>query len=283
MAPVAFLGTGLLGSAFAEAAIERGDDVTVWNRTEAKAREIKGARVAKNPADAVRGAQRIHLILSDDAVVNDVIDSSRPGLDAKSIILDHTTTLPRLTAARAERLAGEGVRYLHCPVFIGPPAARQAKGRILVSGPRGLFDEVEAALRAQAEHVEYLGERSDLAAVYKLCGNAYIIGIASLVGDVFAMAGQAGVGPRDALGVLEYFDPRAIIAGRGRKMAARDFNATFELTMARKDVRLMLETAGDATLSVLPGIAERMDALIASGHGAEDLGAMGREAVLEWV
>ena len=61
-------------------------------------------------------------------------------------------------------------------------------------------------------------------------------------------------------------------------MIAGDFSPSFELQMARKDVRLMIETAGALPLGVLPGMAARMDALIAEGHGAEDLAVMGEVA-----
>ena len=53
--------------------------------------------------------------------------------------------------------------------------------------------------------------------------------------------------------------------------------------MARKDLRLMIETAGALPLAVLPTVAERMDALIAEGHGAEDVGVLGRDAVSAYV
>ena len=62
-------------------------------------------------------------------------------------------------------------------------------------------------------------------------------------------------------------------------MANRDYAPTFELAMARKDVRLMIETAGDRPLAVLPGLAARMDALLAEGRAADDLAVMGQDAV----
>ncbi len=281
MTKISFLGTGLLGSAFVEAALKRGDAVTVWNRTAEKARALEplGATAASSPADAVRGAERVHLVLKDDAVVEDVIAALRPGLDPQTIIVDHTTTQPALTAKRAERLTHEGVRYLHCPVFIGPDAARREKGTILASGPRDLFDAVEPALKRMAEKVDYLGERPDLAAVYKLCGNAFIIGINALVADVLSIASGAHVDSTAALRVVEMFNPSATITGRGKNMAARQFEPTFELAMARKDVRLMIETAGRLPLSTLPGIADRMDALVSEGLGDRDLAVMGRDAV----
>ena len=281
MAHIAFLGTGLLGSALAEAAAKRGDDVTVWNRTTAKSRALEqfGIEVAATPADAVRGASRIHLVLRDDPVVDEIIAALRPGLEPDAVVVDHTTNQPRLTGERSTRLNAEGVRYLHCPVFIGPAAARVGQGIILASGPRQLFDAVSEALMRMAPRVEYLGERPDLAAVYKLCGNAIIIGLSGIVADVFAVANGSGVAPEDALKLLDFFNPAAIITGRGRNMAKKNFTPSFELAMARKDVRLMMESADGVPLIMLPAIAARMDALIAEGFGASDLGVIGKDAV----
>ena len=278
MASIAFIGTGLLGGAFVEAAQQRGDQVTVWNRTLEKARRLEsfGARVAETPADAVRGAARVHLVLKDDASVEEVVTALRPGLAPDAIVVDHTTTLPRLTAERARRLNAEGVRYLHCPVFIGPSAARKSQGIIMASGPEALFDAVKPALEKQAAKVEYLGERPDLAAVYKLLGNAFIIGIMGITADVFAIARGAGVEAKDALRILEFWNPSAVILGRGRTMAAQDFTPSFELTMARKDLRLMIETATGEDLAVLPGLADRMDAAIEAGNGSQDMSVIGR-------
>jgi 3-hydroxyisobutyrate dehydrogenase-like beta-hydroxyacid dehydrogenase len=283
MTHIAFLGTGLLGSALVEAALGRGERITVWNRTLAKARalEASGARVAETPADAVRGAARVHLVLKDDAAVEDVVAALRPGLAPDAVVVDHTTTQPALTAERARRLNAEGVRYLHCPVFIGPAAARKGQGTVLASGPRALFDAVKDGLAPMAQRVEYFGERPDLAAVYKLCGNAFIIGIVGLVADVYSVAAGAGVHAPEVLKVLEYFNVGAAVTGRGRNMTARNWEPAFELAMARKDVGLMIETAGARPLATLPALAARMDEIIARGHGGDDLAVLGMESVLD--
>jgi 3-hydroxyisobutyrate dehydrogenase-like beta-hydroxyacid dehydrogenase len=282
MTAIAYLGTGLLGSGFVEAALGRGDSVSVWNRTRDKAQALTafGATVADTPADAVRGASRVHLVLKDDAVVEEIITAMRPGLASDAIVCDHTTTQPALTAERAARLNAEGVRYLHCPVFIGPAAARQAQGIIMVAGPQALFDAVKPALEQQAQKVVYWGERPDLAAAYKLMGNAFIIGLGALIADVFTIAAGSDVTPTDALKLLEFFNPGTILQNRGRKMSEGDFAASFELVMARKDIRLMLETAGARPLAVLPSLAARMDDVIAQGHGQDDFGVIARDAVL---
>jgi 3-hydroxyisobutyrate dehydrogenase len=281
MASIAFLGTGLLGSAFAEAAAKRGDSVTAWNRSPDKVLALApfGIKAAATPAEAVRGASRVHLVLKDDTVVDDVVSAARPGLSADAILVDHSTTLPRLTAERAARLRAQGIRYLHCPVFMGPPAARNAQGLMLATGPKALFESVEAELARMTGRLEYMGERTDLAAVNKLLGNAMLIGLWAVMADVLTLAKSCGVDASDAIKLLGNLDLNAAVSRRGASMAKRDFTPTFELAMARKDVRLMLETSGDRPMAALPAVAARMDQLIAAGHGADDASVLAIDAV----
>jgi len=281
MAQIAFLGTGLLGGAFAEAAARRGDTVKAWNRTPDKVQALAsfGVQPAATPADAVRGAARVHLVLKDDAVVEDVIAAARPALGADAVIVDHTTTLPALTAQRAARLRAEGVKYLHCPVFMGPPAARKALGSMLACGPADWFEGIKAELAKMTARIEYLGERADLAAVHKLFGNAMIIGVSAVMADILTIAQASEVPGEDAVKLLGLLDLNAIVAGRGGNMAKGNFTPSFELSMARKDVRLMMEACGARPLAALPGIAARMDQLIAAGHGGKDPAVLAIDAV----
>lgn len=281
MANIAFLGTGLLGGAFAEAAAKRGDTVTAWNRSPDKVQDLAqfGVKAATTPAEAVRGASRVHLVLKDDAVVEEVISAARSGLFPGTILIDHTTTLPRLTAERAERLHAQGVKYLHCPVFMGPAAARNAQGSMMAAGPRAIFESVKADLATMTGRLEYMGERTDLAAVNKLFGNAMIIGISAVIADILTLAQASSVDAEDAIKLLGFLDLNAMVSGRGANMAKGNFTPSFELVMARKDVRLMLETSGDRPMAALPAVAARMDQLIAAGHGAKDASVLGIDAV----
>ncbi len=280
MTHIAFLGTGLLGAAFAEAAAQRGDSVTVWNRSVDKARALErfGITVAASPAEAARGAQRVHLVLKDDAVVEDVLAQAGPALAPDAVVIDHSTTLPALTGARLQRLNAKGLKYLHCPVFMGPPAARNAQGSMLVSGPGAVFESVQAELARMTGRLEYLGERSDLAAANKLFGNALIIGLGGTIADVLSVAAGAQVQGADAVKLMGLLDLNAMAARIGATMVQRDFTPTFELSMARKDVALMLQTAGDRPMATLSGVAARMDHLIAAGHGAKGTGVMAIDA-----
>jgi 3-hydroxyisobutyrate dehydrogenase len=281
MATVAFLGTGLLGSGMVDGMLRRGDAVTVWNRTEAKARALEsaGAKVAATPGDAVAGAERVHMTMPDDAVVEELMAAIIPRLRPGATVVDHSTTSPRATKGRVEKMRESGVRFVHAPVFMSPQMAKDALGIMLVSGPQPVFDAVRGALEKMTAEVWYLGEQGDLAASYKIFGNSMLFVIAAGVTDVFAMAKGLGIAPADALTVFSKFQPGGLIKARGEKMARRDFSASFELTMARKDMRLMIEAAGDQPMVVLPAIAQRMDEAIAGGHGHEDLGAIAAAVV----
>jgi len=281
MATVAFLGTGLLGSGIVEGMLRRGDTVAVWNRTESKARALEplGAKVAATPADAAAGADRVHMTLPDDAVVDELLGAIRPRLRPDAVVVDHSTTSPRGTTARVAAMQQAGIRFLHAPVFMSPQMARDAVGIMLVSGSQAIFDPVKSVLEKMTSEVWYLGEQGHLAAAYKLFGNSMLFVIAAGVTDVFAMAKGVGISAVDALAVFSKFQPGGLIKSRGEKMARGDFNATFELTMARKDIRLMIEAAGSQPMVVLPSIAKAMDEAIGKGHGQQDLGAIAAEVV----
>lgn len=269
-----------MGSALAEAMARRGNRVTAWNRTVAKARALEGfrIRVAETVPEAIGGAERVHVMLSDDAAVDSVLDAAGEALRS-ALVVDHSTTSPGGTLARARRLEAQGVSFLHAPVFMSPKMCREAGGMMLVSGREATFLQGEAALRAMTGRLEYLGERLDLAAANKLFGNAMIIAICGGLADVYAMSASLGIDPRDAHSLFSKFNPAGVLAYRGAAMASGDYTPAFELTMARKDTRLMIEAAGDKELTVLPAIARRMDALIARGFGLDDMGVLAVDAV----
>ena len=282
MAHTAFLGTGLLGSGMVESMLRRGVTVTVWNRTAAKAQALAahGAVVAATPEDAVATADEIHMIVSDDAAVDEVLDRIAAHVEPTGAVIDHTTTSPAGTRTRLQRAAARGLRLLHAPVFMGPAMARESKGVMMVSGPAAIFESVQPSLAAMAADLWYLGEREDLAAALKIFGNSMLFAMTGGIADILAMARNLGVSPSDAISVFSRFNAAGALSARAQKIAQGDYSASFELTMARKDMRLMLEAAGNEPLVCLPAIAKRMDEAIASGHGQDDLGAIAAESQL---
>ncbi len=272
MARVAVLGMGLLGRGFAERALDLGHTVRVWNRTASKCAPLveAGAIAAETPADAVRDADRVHLVLAEDFAVDQVVDALLPGLSDGTPVIDHSTNSPSGVVSRTERLADRGVVYIHAPVFMSPTNAREGTGSMLVSSPEAHVDPLRPALETMTGTVLDLGPTVGRAATLKITGNGMLVLLAAGMGDLFRVAGAKGVAAEDVVALFESFSPTP--AGLGRRiLASADAPVGFELTMARKDVRLMIEAAGGPdALNVLPAIADSMDAGIEAGHGAED-------------
>ncbi len=272
MAEIAVLGMGLLGAGFAENLLRKGHVVRVWNRTPTKCEPLValGATHAATPADAVRGAERVHLVLSEDVAVDPVIDQLRPGLGPDVPLVDHSTNLPQAVAARFAALRAAGVRYLHAPVFMGPANAREGTGLMLLCGPPHELEALRPALSEMTGRLIDLGERADKAAAIKLTGNGMLLILTAGMGDLFRMGQALGLDPQETVGLFDAFGPTP--AGMGRRvLAAGQGPVGFELSMARKDCRLMIESAGGSqALAVLPAIAAAMDEALAQGRGAED-------------
>jgi 3-hydroxyisobutyrate dehydrogenase len=281
---IAFFGMGLLGSGFVRASRRRGEAVQVWNRTATRARalEAEGAKAFDDPADAARGATRIHLTLSDDAAVDEVLERARPGFAPGVVIVDHTTTSPTGTRARAERWAERGVELQHAPVFMGPQNALEGTGIMLASGDAARVERLRPALEAMTGKLVYLGPGPERAASFKLFGNLFLMFMTAGVAEVLALAKALDVRPEDAATIFEIFNPGATIGARSKRMVGGEFaSASWELVMARKDARLMLEEGarGEVPLPVLTAIAAVMDGFLARGHAHDDWTVIGKDAI----
>ncbi|MBV8153120.1 MAG: NAD(P)-dependent oxidoreductase [Candidatus Eremiobacteraeota bacterium] len=275
---IAYFGTGLLGSQFVRAMLERGEDVRVWNRTAAKARALAadGASVCENAVDAVRGAAEVHLTLADDASVDAVLEPLAAAIGAETIVADHTTTAPTPTRERARRWHERGVTFVHAPVFMGPKNAREASGIMLLSGDPVVRARVKPSLERMTGQVVELGDDPAMAAAFKLMGNLMLVFTVAGLADMYRFAEGLGIPPHDAHELFSFFMPVNAINFRGKDMAHGNFTPQWELAMARKDVRLMLEEAArhGETLAVLPEIAALFDRYIERGHAAKDVGVV---------
>ncbi len=279
MTRVAVLGMGLLGSGLVEGMLTRGgSEVVVWNRTRSKSEPLAllGATAAESPAEAVRGAERVHLVLHDDDSVDELIAEFQAALHPEAIVIDHTTTLPARTSARAATLDAAGIKYLHAPVMMGPGAARTAKGLMLVAGPTERVDVVRDALAEMTGELWHVGERTDLAAVYKLFGNAASLSVVGVLADVMRMADAADVERSGVLEMLAKVNLNGPLNMRGTMMITDVYEPNFTLDVARKDVRLMLELAAPGTTPILSALAARMDDVIAAGQAKEDFAVIGK-------
>jgi 3-hydroxyisobutyrate dehydrogenase len=273
---VAFYGAGMLGSAMVRAMLARGVEVRVWNRTAQKAQALEefGAYAVADPAEAARGADRIHLCLSDDASVDAVLDSVMPGVDLASPIVDHTTVAPQRVAERSERLAQNGHSFLHAPVFMGPPMALEAKGVMMTSGDPELVERLRPALEAMCGDLRYVGSRAQDAAIFKLMGNAMILAVVGGVNDMIRIAEVQGLTRVQAYALFDFYDPCGQVRGRAKRMVHEEYEPIWTLDMAHKDATLMQAAAHHERLPVIDAIEALMRNVSDRGLGSLDLAAL---------
>lgn len=278
---IAFFGTGLMGTGFVRRARANGWKVNVWNRSPGKARALAdlGVVAFDDPAAALAGVERIHLSLADDASVDAVLEPLAAAIPASTWIVDHTTTAVRPTAERAARWDARGRRFVHAPVFMAPAHCAEGSGLMLVSGEQARHDALLPALQQMTGNVLYLGAAPERAAAFKLFGNLTLLGILGVLGDVNRLAHSVGISTEEAFGLFKQFNPGQMLPARAARIASGDYKTpSFEIAMARKDVRLMIEEAqrGGVELYVMPGVAAMFDAALARGEGALDAAAAAR-------
>jgi len=281
---IAFYGMGLLGSGFVRAYRRRGEDVQVWNRTAEKARALEavGARAFADPAEAARGAARLHLTLSDDAAVDEVLERAAAGFGKDVVIVDHTTTSATGTAARAARWKERGVAFQHAPVFMGPQNALESTGIMLASGDHARFEALRPALEKMTGKLVYLGPDPERAAGFKLLGNLFLMFLTAGMAEVLTLAKALDIKPEEAAALFDAFNPGSMVPARMARMVGGDFaTPSWELSMARKDARLMLEEGErhGVPLTMLPAIAATMDRYLERGHGKDDWTVIAKDAL----
>jgi len=272
---IAYIGTGLLGANFTKALLKKGEQVQVWNRTFSKAQalEADGAKAFENVADAVKGATRIHMTLPDDTVVDAVLQQAKAGFEPGVIIIDHTTTSASGVTARIQYWKEQGYTYVHAPVFMGPQNALESTGYMLISGDQQLVAKLTPELSKMTGKLINLGTDPAKAAGMKLLGNLFLVTLTAGLADTLALAKALNIPASDIASLFDVWNPGASVQGRLKKITDGNFDQpTWELDMARKDTRLMMEEAahGKAELTMIPAIAKLMDQWRDKGHGHDD-------------
>lgn len=279
MSTITVFGAGLLGAGMVRNLAEKGHAVRVWNRSPGRAAPLSDcATVCTSPTEALEGAERLHILLSEDDAVDSVLALAMGAIQQGLPVLDHCTNLPARVAARSAALRAQGVHYLHAPVFMGPANMREGSGLMLIAGPRAEVEALQPALSELTGKVWHVGERADLAAVHKLSGNALLLSLSGVLGDILEMGQAQGLSPDETMAVFEVFRPGgALLPMAKRVTGAATAPPSFELAMAQKDVRLMIAAAnGPDGLVVLPAVAAAMAAAAAAGHGQRDFAIYAR-------
>ena len=277
----AFLGIGLLGAGFVRAMINKGDQLQVWNRTFSKAKDLEqyGAKAFEDIAEAVKGAEVVHVALKDDATVDEALSKAEKGLTPGAIIIDHTTTSIEGAQQRTKYWNSKGFQFQHAPVFMGPKNALESTGYMLVSGDQDLINKLSPQLSAITGKLLNFGEVVGRAAAMKLTGNLFLIGFNGALADTIAFSNAVGISKQDLMQLFAEWNPGGSLPSRMKRMTGDNFSEpSWRLEMARKDAGLFIKEADKKgiTLNVIPGVAKLMDEWIEKGQGKEDWTIIGK-------
>lgn len=278
MTTVAVLGTGKMGAAMARRLLAHEHEVRVWNRSPERAAPLAddGAVVAVEPAEAVRGAEVVLVVLFDADSVIEVLEAAAPGLEPDTLVVQSSTLgldVARVVEA-AERL---GVRLLDAPVLGTRGPAEQGKLTVLASGDPRLRRLADPVFEAIGSRTVWVGDELGEASRLKLVCNAWVGSITAAIGQSVALAEALGLDPQlfvDAVGGSAVDAPYVGI--KAGWMTSDDDSVAFDVDGVRKDLGLITDAAvaHGVDPSLLRAVLARYDAAAEAGHGDADMAAV---------
>jgi 3-hydroxyisobutyrate dehydrogenase-like beta-hydroxyacid dehydrogenase len=238
---VAFLGLGRMGEPMARRLVDAGHDVVVWNRSKEKAEGF--SKVGSSPADAVSGADVAITILSDPDAVRDVVFASglAKALRPDAVFVDMSTIGVR-AALRIHETVERAV--LDAPVGGGVLQAASGELTVLAGGDERALARARAVLEVFGDVIHCGGPGAGQA--MKLVFNAVLAVTMSGVGEAVALGERLGLDTELVLDVLGRGGAAPIIARKGPMIAKSSYEASFALSLMRKDAGLVKEAARDA-------------------------------------
>jgi 3-hydroxyisobutyrate dehydrogenase-like beta-hydroxyacid dehydrogenase len=280
---VGFIGLGNMGSAMAANIIKAGHEVTVYNRTHAKAEPLVklGARRAANIAEACRGAVTITMLANDDAVAGTVWGDGNleASLPKGAIHVSMSTISVALSGALAAAHAKAGQRYVAAPVFGRPEAAAEAKLFIVPAGDPRAIDDCRPLFDAMGQKTVPMGSEPTAANLIKLSGNFLIAAMIESLGEAIALVGKAGVDRKAYVELLtSTMFPAPVYRIYGGLIAEGRFEpAGFAAPLGHKDIRLALAAAENlrVPMPIASLLNDRFLRLLANGGEKLDWAAVG--------
>jgi 3-hydroxyisobutyrate dehydrogenase-like beta-hydroxyacid dehydrogenase len=284
---VGFVGLGDMGLAMAENLRRAGHELTVYNRTRARADALSGVRVAATPREAAAGAEVVVSMLADDAAVEQVIlgpEGVAQSLGPGAVHAGMSTVSHLLTRRLAAEHADRGQQYVGAPVFGRPDAARSAKLWIVAAGPGPAIERCRPLFEAMGQGTEVVGDDPVRAAVIKIAGNFLLVAVIEAMGEAFTLARKHGVAPAQLLEIVNGRLLRSpVYENYGKLIAEERFDPPgFRLRHGLKDTKLALLAGEDgaAPLPIASLARDRYLMAMARGWGDLDWAALARVSAL---
>jgi 3-hydroxyisobutyrate dehydrogenase-like beta-hydroxyacid dehydrogenase len=283
---IGWIGIGRMGYAMAERLVQGGAEVTVWNRTRAKAEPLaqKGARIAEQASD-LAACDIVFVMVSTYDDVHEVIAGphgllsgaaevrTRLVIECSSISLEGSAQLRALLAAR-------GIDLLAAPVSGNAKVIKAGRLSFVCSGPRAAYDAALPYLALIAPASTYVGD-GELARIVKICHNVFLGVVIQSLAEITVLAQKAGVSRHAFLGFINQSVMGSTFSRyKTPALVNLDFKVTFTPKLLRKDLDLGLDAARalDVPMPLASATRDLVQALI--GNGLDD-GDFAKLIVLE--
>ena len=275
-----WIGIGRMGYAMAERLAKAGCDISVWNRTRAKAEPLAahGAKIV-DALSELAGCDIVFTMVSTGKDVKEVLFGSQ-GVTAKGkapkMVVDSTSISLEESAEIREKLAAAGVKLLAAPVSGNDKVVQSGKLMFVVSGPQEAYDTARPYLDAMGRGSSYVGE-GELSRIAKICHNVHLSVVIQSLCEITLLAQKAGM-PRHAF--LDFIN-NSIFGSMFTRyktpaLVNLDFHVTFTPELLRKDIDLGLSAGRQMGVPMpLTSITrDLVQTLIGHGYTDQDFAAL---------
>jgi 3-hydroxyisobutyrate dehydrogenase len=246
MAKVAFIGLGVMGFPMAGHLAKAGHEVTVYNRTRARAESWvakHGGRLAETPARAADGAELVFSCVGDDPDVREVTLGANGALQAMArgaVHIDHTTASAALAREVAAEASKRGVSFLDAPVSGGQSGAENGALTVMVGGDPQAFERAKPVISHFARAVTLMGP-SGAGQLTKMVNQICVVGVVEGLAEAIDFGLRAGLDMKLALDVISKGAATSWqMENRGQTMIDDKFDFGFATDWMRKDLRICL-------------------------------------------
>ncbi len=285
---IGFVGLGTMGEPIANNLRKAGHDLTVWNRTPAKANHIvsKGGKLARTARECATGRDLVFTCVSDERALEAVLegaDGVLAGLTEGDVLIDLSTCGTRMTRSVQERAEKKGVRFVSSPILGSKTAAEQAQIVLVAGGPGAAREKARPALHAVSARLFELDDAVK-AALMKLCVNAVGGAMIAAFSEALALGTAGGLEIWRMVEVLQassFHSPLYLM--KGELVEKKDFAPRFRLSLAEKDQRLAQEAAADlgARVPINESVRRLLSDAAGGGRADKDVAAVA-ELCREW-
>ena len=271
MKKIAFIGTGVMGAPMACHLANKSFQVSAYNRTFAKASVLEPKiRACKSIVDAINDADYIISIVGFPSDVKEVYDVVIPNAKKGAILIDMTTSSPKLAIELYEKAKQNGLFILDAPVTGGDLGAKNATLSIMIGGDENIYDKSLEVFECLGKTVTYMGKAGN-GQYMKLSNQAAIASGLAGIAETLTFAESKNLDLEKVLKVITGGSANSWqAANNGPKMINDDMNPGFYIKHFLKDLRLIIDEMGDLDLVITKNVAKIYEYL--SSHGYDNLG-----------